>query len=89
MNNYEKTNNSERTSSSDPGLTALLLPLPLAARLLAVSPDTFRRLSSSGAAPKPVRLGRAVRWRLDQLEQWIADGCPRVAPSRRPGRGVR
>jgi excisionase family DNA binding protein len=57
----------------------LLLDVKTAAKLLAISPDHLRRLSLSGQAPQPMRLGRAVRYRRAELEQWVAAGCPRVA----------
>ena len=30
----------------------------------------------AGKLPAPVRIGRAVRWRLDELQAWRAAGCP-------------
>ena len=32
-------------------------------------------LRSTGQLPEPMRLGGAVRWRLDEVKKWIADGC--------------
>jgi excisionase family DNA binding protein len=46
------------------------------ARLLNGSERHLRRLSDRGAMPQPVRLGTLVRWRRDEIEQWIAAGCP-------------
>jgi prophage regulatory protein len=46
------------------------------AQLLDLSKRTIWRLRSAGQLPEPVRLGSAVRWRLDQVKKWIADGCP-------------
>ena len=46
------------------------------AEMLNVSSETVRRLTDRGAMPKPVRFGRAVRYRLSDLESWIANGCP-------------
>lgn len=34
------------------------------------------KLASSGRIPKPVRLGRSVRWRAAELQAWIEAGCP-------------
>jgi len=39
---------------------------------------TVPRLADSGKMPPPVRIGALVRWRADELRQWIADGCPSV-----------
>lgn len=46
------------------------------ARLMCISTRTLWRLRSAGQLPDPVRLGGAVRWRLDDIKKWIADGCP-------------
>lgn len=32
--------------------------------------------STEGDLPKPVKLGRAVRWRKSDILQWIEQGCP-------------
>jgi predicted DNA-binding transcriptional regulator AlpA len=65
----------------------LLLQVKAAAQACDVSPDHLRRLADLGAAPAPLRLGRAVRWRRVDLERWIEQGCPRVRPLNRR-RGV-
>ena len=53
-----------------------LLTVPYVAEMCGVAPETVRRLTDRGAMPKPVRLGRAVRYRLAEIESWITDGCP-------------
>ena len=45
------------------------------AAMLKVSVRTLWRLRSAGQVPEPVRLGGAVRWRLDEVKKWIAGGC--------------
>ena len=45
------------------------------ATMLKVSVRTLWRLRSAGQVPEPVRLGGAVRWRLDEVKKWIAGGC--------------
>ena len=47
-----------------------------AAELLAVSPRTVWALVSKGAMPKPIRLGRCVRWLEDEIHAWLRAGCP-------------
>ena len=54
----------------------LLIPASEVARLLGISKRTLWRLLSAGKLPAPVRLGNNVRWRLDEVEQWITQGCP-------------
>jgi excisionase family DNA binding protein len=54
----------------------LLIDSRQAAKLLNVSPRTLWRMQNDGEMPQPIRIGRAVRWSLEALKQWIADGCP-------------
>lgn len=51
----------------------LLVDIKGAATALGVSPRSLRRLVARGSAPAPVRLGRLVRWRVADLERWIAE----------------
>jgi predicted DNA-binding transcriptional regulator AlpA len=49
------------------------------ANMLSVSPRKLDQLLSSGRVPKPLRLGRARRWRRDEITKWIDAGCPPVS----------
>ena len=68
------------SSSLPPGLGAddqrLLLDASAAARLLSVSERHLRKLHAAGQLPRPIRLGRSVRWSRATLERWIELGCP-------------
>jgi excisionase family DNA binding protein len=55
---------------------AVLLPAERVAEMLQVSTRTLWRLQNAGRLIGPVRLGRSVRWRKDELLRWIAAGCP-------------
>jgi len=55
------------------------------ARRLNVSTRTVWRLLSAGQLPKPVRIGRSVRWRHEVLEEWIRLGCPDLNLTKAPG----
>ncbi len=46
------------------------------ARLLRISPRHVAALNSSGRLPRPIRLGRAVRWLADEFHEWLAAGAP-------------
>ena len=48
------------------------------AEKLRVSIRTVWRLNSSGRIPKPLRLGNNVRWRSNDIADWISDGCPAI-----------
>jgi excisionase family DNA binding protein len=59
--------------------TPLLITASKLAALLGISTRTLWRLRSAGRLPEPVRLGGAVRWRREDIQKWIADGCQRLA----------
>ncbi len=50
------------------------------AAMLGLSARTVYRLADAGEMPSPVKLGGSNRWDRRAVEQWIADGCPPVAP---------
>ena len=55
---------------------AKLLDVRAVAARLGCSARHVYRFSDAARMPKPVRLGSLVRWRSDELDQWISDGCP-------------
>lgn len=55
----------------------LLVDSKEAAKLLNVSARTLWSLYNSGSMPKPIRIGRAVRWSYDALRNWVDSGCPK------------
>jgi len=66
--------------AGDAGEPCLIAAADLA-RLLNVSTRTLWRLRSAGQLPQPVRLGGVVRWRLEEIRQWIGAGCPKLSGS--------
>lgn len=54
----------------------LLLRAAEAAAHCRVSLRKWRSMDAAGLIPRPVRLGSSVRWPLDELGRWIANGCP-------------
>jgi excisionase family DNA binding protein len=72
-------------TQSQPAATQALLEVAQVAELLNCSQRQVYRLSDAGKMPRPVRLGRLIRWDRDSLMRWIAEGCP---PVRRLGKGV-
>ena len=54
----------------------LALPAAEVAKLLGISQRHLWKLNASGRLPAPIRLGRSVRWRLDELRAWLDAGCP-------------
>jgi excisionase family DNA binding protein len=54
----------------------LLLNAREVARLLTVSARTVWKLAATERLPAPVRIGRCVRWRAEELRAWVDAGCP-------------
>ncbi len=59
-----------------------------AANLLGISRAHFLRLRAAGNVPEPVRIGRRVLWRIDELRDWLESGCSTPA-ARARGQGGR
>jgi predicted DNA-binding transcriptional regulator AlpA len=64
------------TVQVDESLNPLLISAAELARLLQVSTRTVWRLVSADQVPKPVRFAGTVRWGLEKVKKWIAEGCP-------------
>jgi predicted DNA-binding transcriptional regulator AlpA len=54
----------------------ILLKADAAAALLGMSSKALRRADQAGKTPRPVRIGRNVRWRVDVLMAWVEADCP-------------
>lgn len=55
---------------------ALLIPDREAAAMAGIGRATWHRLRAAGKiGPAAVRLGRAVRYRRDEVAEWIRAGC--------------
>lgn len=59
-----------------PREVAALLGVEAVAQMLSCSVRHVYRLSDAGRMPRPVKVGTCVRWRRDELRQWINEGCP-------------
>lgn len=58
-----------------------------AAAYLAIAAGTLRNLVSKGKGPASIKIGRARRFRVDDLDAWLAAHRDETqAPRRRPGR---
>lgn len=56
---------------------ALLLSGAAVCARLGIGKSTLHKMIRGGRFPLlPVRLGRAVRFRADELSTWVAAGCP-------------
>ena len=54
----------------------LLLTAGDAAKMLKISTRFFYSLHNTGRVPLPIRLGKSVRWRFEELRDWVRAGCP-------------
>lgn len=54
----------------------LLISVSELATILKCSTRTIWRLDSAGSLPPPVRFGGQVRWRYQEIIDWINQGCP-------------
>jgi predicted DNA-binding transcriptional regulator AlpA len=72
-------------SESKDAVTEQLISAEKLAEMLDVSKRTLQRLRSAGAVPQAVHLGRSVKWRLQDVNQWISRGClvPTIAETAR------
>ena len=57
--------------------TMLLVTAKRAAAMCGKSLRTWRSWDAAGWIPRPVRIGRSTLWRVDELREWVAVGCPR------------
>ncbi len=58
----------------------ILLDVREAAGRLKVSVRQIWKLCASGRLCPPVRLGRSVRWRASDIDEFIREGCPPQDP---------
>jgi predicted DNA-binding transcriptional regulator AlpA len=72
----EAQNGAGGRQAPSPPLEPLQVPAPEAARLSGVSEATWYRLVAAKKVPAPVRLGGRVFWRVAELREWVAAGCP-------------
>ena len=63
-------------SPIDRGMETMLLSAKSAAAVCGKSLRTWRTWDALGLIPRPVRIGRSTLWRADELQSWIAAGCP-------------
>ena len=70
------TERTSRPANAAPECERLALSADEVAKLLGISERHLWALNSSGRLPRPLRLGRSVRWDLQTLREWLAAGAP-------------
>jgi prophage regulatory protein len=76
---HHSTNSAPDGVNNKPRLANELISASQLADLLSISERTLYRLKSIGQLPSPIVLGGSVRWRLAEIREWIAQGCPKPA----------
>lgn len=56
-----------------------LIDIERVSEILSLSKSTVWGLISADTLPKPIRIGRCVRWREIEIHAWVAAGCPPVS----------
>lgn len=56
--------------------STLLLSAHEMMRLLDIARSTLYLWDQEGRIPRPVKIGSRVYWRRDEMNQWVAAGCP-------------
>lgn len=69
----------DRKPPSEP-LNRRLVETETVMRLTGRSRRSLANDVALGRMPAPVKIGRSVRWRLEELEAWIDGGCKPVRP---------
>jgi predicted DNA-binding transcriptional regulator AlpA len=60
----------------EPNDDPILIDAEGLAKILMVTVRHVRRMDAGGDLPAPIRLGRLVRWRRDEILKWLAADCP-------------
>lgn len=66
-------------------LSVSMLDVKALAAKLNCSTRHAYRLADAGKMPRPLHLGGLVRWRADEIDEWIAAGCPAVRTASKGG----
>jgi len=67
----------EITDMQTAHIEPLVVDVKALAKMLSSSARSVWRRLAAGDLPKPVRIGRSVRWELAAIHEWIAQGCPK------------
>jgi len=69
----------DRAGNIDDSTNHKLITAKSLAGILSISERTVWNFDSEGRLPEPLRLGRIVRWRMKEIDEWITEGCPNRA----------
>jgi predicted DNA-binding transcriptional regulator AlpA len=66
-----------------------LINVKTLAKRLSLCERTIWGMKDSGRIPQPIYLGRAARWRVSDIAQWLTAGCPACAVTSKTPRNLR
>jgi excisionase family DNA binding protein len=67
-----------KASDKAKSATRLLTVSDLCERLQLSKRTISRMVAAGDRLPRPVQIGRNVRWTESDIEEWIAQGCPQA-----------
>ncbi len=70
------SSSAEASVNDPPKKESLLADARTVAAMLGISRTTFFTMRAGGKVPKPIKLGRCVRWRIAEIEEWVQSDCP-------------
>jgi excisionase family DNA binding protein len=73
----------ELNGQKESELRALLLKVDQVALMLGLSERTVWRLVETGEIPRPIKLGRSVRWSRSTIERFVTQRAEEVAVTSR------
>jgi predicted DNA-binding transcriptional regulator AlpA len=62
-----------------PENVGLLIDTPTLSKLLKMSASLIWKMEHDSRMPSAVRVGRSVRWGLEEIQAWVKAGCPERA----------
>ncbi len=75
-----RAHNASMSTIANPRETSCIaVPVTEVARILGISVRHVWTLLAQNRLPRPVRLGRSVRWNVEELREWLAAGAPDMA----------
>ena len=67
---------------NEPTTTTAMMTVGEIAAEMGIGVATVWRWRDAGRMPAPVKIGAVVRWRRDDIDQWIAKSCPDMRGAR-------
>ena len=76
MDRPERMDEAAGVRADGKSILPLILRAARAAEVCSTSARTWRTWGTMGKIPRPIYIGRIPFWRYDELQAWVAAGCP-------------